>query len=243
MPATNTPNPRRWTAAELARLAAEYPSAATAALAAALGRSPRAVHAAAHKLGIYKAEDFFASAASGRLAKGHTASGRFTAGLTPWNKGKTGFNPGGRNHETRFKPGQKPRNTLPLGSLRINPDGHLQRKVSDTPGGPHKRWRNVAELVWTEANGPLPRGHIVVFKPGRATTVLEHITLDAVECISRRDNMHRNSSWTRLPPEVARLIQLKGAISKQVNRIARETQAMHQHQPTTHTPTTEARQP
>lgn len=81
----------------------------------------------------------------------------------------------------------------------------------------------MAELVWCEANGPLPKGHMVVFKAGRFSNQLEHITLDAVECITLAENMRRNSRHN-LPPEVNQLVSIKGAITRQVNRITREAQ-------------------
>ena len=58
---------------------------------------------------------------------------------------------------------------------------------------------------------------------GQFTNVLEEITANKLECISRAENARRNSMW-RLDPEVAKLYQLKGAITRQVNRIKKETQ-------------------
>ena len=52
------------------------------------------------------------------------------------------------------------------------------------------------------------------------------ITPDVVECISRRENMLRNSVHTRLPKPLASLVQLRGALQRQINRrAAREAQA------------------
>nr|WP_315206812.1 hypothetical protein [uncultured Albidiferax sp.] len=112
---------------------------------------------------------------------------------------------------------------MPVGSYRINSDNVLELKVNDLPGANHVRWHPVARLVWIKANGPVPANHIVVFKAGRATTVLERITPDAVECISRGENARRNHPRTK-SPELAQLVQLKGAITRQVNRIHREAQ-------------------
>ena len=56
------------------------------------------------------------------------------------------------------------------------------------------------------------------------TTELALITADRLECVTRQENQRRNSQWARYPIEVARLIQIKGQITKQVNRIARENQ-------------------
>ncbi|KYZ79032.1 hypothetical protein PTBPS01_03975 [Burkholderia pseudomallei] len=53
------------------------------------------------------------------------------------------------------------------------------------------------------------------------TNKLEEITLDRVECISMAENARRNHPRSK-SPELAKLVQLKGAITRQVNRIARE---------------------
>lgn len=63
----------------------------------------------------------------------------------------------------------------------------------------------------------------MVFKPGMKTAVLEEITLDRVECISLAENARRNHPRNK-HPEYARLVQLRGAITRQVNRINREAQ-------------------
>ncbi len=77
-------------------------------------------------------------------------------------------------------------------------------------------------LVWIAANGPVPEGHIVVFKPGRRTTELKEITPDAVELITRVENMRRNTVHAKYPRELARLVQLRGVLSRQINRKAKE---------------------
>jgi hypothetical protein len=199
-----------------------YPIYATRVVAGALDVPVAAVYQKAQRLGLGKSPDFLASTASGRLGR-HNVGGvstRFAKGQVPWNKG-THFVSGGRSAETRFKPGQKPRSWLPVGSYRIVPDGILELKVNDLPGPNHIRWHPVHRLVWIKAHGPVPPGHLVVFKPGRRTSVLEEITLDRIECISRADNARRNHPRSK-SPELARLVQLKGAITRQVNRIVRE---------------------
>jgi hypothetical protein len=216
----------RWTPAEVDLLAAMYPHCHTTDVAAWLDRPVPRVYAAAQARDIRKSVEFLASVTAGRIQRGKKhpkmMATQFQPGLVPWNKG-THYVAGGRSAQTRFKPGTKPHTTMPLGSYRINPDGHLQRKVSEARGSNSKRWRNVAELVWVEANGPLPAKHLVVFKPGQRTAKLEEITLDRVECISMAENARRNHPRNR-SPELARLVQLKGAITRQVNRITREAE-------------------
>lgn len=223
------PKRRFWTDADVEQLRALYPDNKAEEVARALGRNLRAVYAMAKKLGLSKSEAFKASDLSGRIQRGHQdprmIRSRFQKGLVPWNKG-THYVAGGRSAETRFKKGRKPeeaRNYVPIGSYRFSKDGYLERKVTDDPSlWPARRWAAVHRLVWEEAHGKVPKGHMVAFKPGMRTAVLEEITLDRLECISLAENMRRNSIHTRLPPDVRKLAQLKGQITRQVNRIVRE---------------------
>lgn len=136
-----------------------------------------------------------------------------------------GFQPGGRSAETRFKRGEMhgaaQHNYKPIGSLRINTEGYLERKVTDAHPVPARRWVGVHRLVWESAHGPVPPGHVVRFKPGMFTNRAGEITLDRLELVSRAEHARRNHPISR-DPEYARLVQLKGAITRQVNRIARE---------------------
>lgn len=211
MPKGSPGHPRpQWTDAEVRAICELYPNTPTRAIAEALGRTEHAVGMKAIALGLRKSAEYMASDLSTRLKPGNV----------PHNKGKE-FRAGGRSVETQFKKGHAPQTTVPVGSYRINGDGHLQRKIGTEPGCNSKRWRGVAELVWCEANGPLPPKHIVVFKPGMKTAVLEEITLDRVECISLAENARRNHPRNK-HPELAKMVQLKGAITRQVNRIKRE---------------------
>jgi hypothetical protein len=147
----------------------------------------------------------------------------FQPGIVPWNKG-TAFKAGGRSAETRFKPGrpaQEARNYLPIGSVRLSKDGYPERKVTDDPAlVPARRWVAVHRLVWEASNGPVPPGHAVVFLPGRKTTDPERISLDCLEVVSRAELMRRNTVH-RYGPEVARIAQLRGALSRQINQRAK----------------------
>ena len=215
----------QWTAERIEKLRQHYPTTRTADLANDLQIPIAKVYSKAMALGLRKNDTFLATSASGRIHRGGLlgVQTQFHSGQTPWNAGLKGFDAGGRSAETRFKPGSKPHTTMPVGSYRINTDGHLQRKIGEAGGGNQKRWRNVAELIWIQANGPVPEKHIVIFKPGMRTAVLEEITLDRIECISRAENARRNHPSNK-SPELARLVQLKGAITRQVNRIAREAE-------------------
>ena len=226
---TRAPN-RHWTPAELAVLQAQYPNTVTHDIARVLGIEVRLVYAKANRMGLKKSAEFAASSKSGRLLKGGKLGQQhqFKPGQVPWNKG-THWVAGGRSAETRFKKGSMSgaaqHNYVPIGSLRISADGYLERKTTDDPSiFPARRWVGVHRLVWEAAHGPIPHKHIVVFKHGQRTAIEADITPDRLECISRAEHARRNHPRS-YSLEVAQLVQLKGAITRQVNRITREAHA------------------
>ena len=221
-------NRRPWTEHELGVVRRNYPHFPTKQIAEQLGRTIGQVYSAAERLGLRKTDAYLASDAACRLRRGEGVGieHRFAKGMTPWNKGlagSTGLHPNTAAHH--FRPGaisgRAARLVHPLGTLRINADGVLERKVAETPGPSHVRWHPIHRLVWEAAHGPVPSGHVVVFCPGLKTTKLDEITLDRLECITRAENMRRNSTH-RHGIEIHRLAQLRGAITRQINKRLRE---------------------
>lgn len=215
--------PSAWTADERAYLVRHYPDVSTQRIADALDRDITHVYSQAYRLGLRKSEAFLASALSGRIQRTGLLGrpSQFQRGQEPWNKGRSGCT--GTHPNTvanHFKPGSKPHTWLPVGSHRINTDGYLQIKVTDT-GYPPRDWVPMHRLVWEAANGPLPPDSVVRFLPGRRSTDPAQITADALECITRRENMRRNSLH-RMPKELAELVQLRGVLTRQINRRIKE---------------------
>ena len=214
---------RFWTPVEVEILVCAYPDVRTQLIADQMGRDIRAVYAKAAELGLKKSEAFMASDQAGRIQRGRTdprmVSTQFKKGQKSWNKG-THYAPGGRSVETRFKKGQRSKRwdieAYALGALRVTTDGTLLIKARPEDG--RESWQIMARYVWEQAHGPIPHAHVVRAKNGES-----HDTrLDNLELLTRSDNAKRNSVWTRYPREVAALVQLKGAITRVVNRIARE---------------------
>lgn len=212
---------RYWKPWEEQFLREHYADKHTHAIAVALDREPKQIHSKAIALGLHKSRELIAAMArdaSRRPDHGGRAH-QFAPGLTPWNKGAT-FVAGGRSAETRFKPGSKPHTWVPIGSYRIviNKNGgpQLERKVNDNPGPTSVRWTPVHRLVWEAAHGPVPDGHIVVFKPGMRTTEPDEITVDRLECITRQQLMQRNTIHN-LPPEFAEVARLKAVLHRAIN--------------------------
>ena len=212
----------RWTDDQVAHLRQHYADTLTADLAITLGVRASRILAKANALGLRKSTALISETARQRtLSPGHGSLGsRIQPGAVPWNKGVKGERV---SPATELKPGNRPATWVPVGSYRVNADGYLDRKVTDD-GGPNQRWQPVHRLLWIEAHGPIPAGHIVVFKPGRRTADLAQITLDAIELVTRAENMLRNSYHTNYPPELRSLVQLRGALLRQINRKAKEAE-------------------
>jgi hypothetical protein len=193
---------RRWYAPSLRKLRRLFPILSAVQLAKALNRTRPAIDNMTHKLGLRKPESFL---------RRH----RFKKGITPWNIGRRGYMGANR---TSFGKGQMPHNHRPVGSERVTKDGYLERKVREP-----KKWKAVHVIVWEAKHGKVKRGQIVVFKPGadKLKPVLANL-----ECISREENMRRNT-YHRYPKEIARLIQLRGALNRQINK--REARHEPQH--------------
>lgn len=216
--------PRRfWTDADIAMLRAKYADMRTADLAALLGRTEYQVYNKAYALGLGKSDAYLASPAAGRTNGRQGVGTRFKPGHKTWNagvKGSTGLHENTRR--TQFKKGSAPHNTKQIGDYRINADGYLDKKISNEKGGNHVRWHPVHRLVWEQAHGPVPVGHVVVFKPGMKTTELDKITIDVVELVSRGELMRRNTIH-RYPPELRSTIKL-------VAKLKRKIEAAHEKQ-------------
>lgn len=211
---------KHWTEVELALLTANYADSRTEDIAIALGRELQHVYAKAKKLGLAKSEAYLASPAACRLRRGDEVgkSYRFPKGHVPANKGlrRPGFTAGDMA-KTQFKKGQMPHTWVPVGSYRVNPDGHLEVKFSEVPGPYTLRWVPVHRKVWIEANGPIPKGHVLRFKEGRRTTEPALITPDALELVTLAENMRRNTVHN-LPKELVQLVQLRAALNRQINK-------------------------
>jgi hypothetical protein len=216
------PKRRYWSAAELKRLAKLYPDRPTEAIAKQLGRTVESTYNAAHKLGLTKSAEFRKNPLAGGFQKGSQigAQFRFVKGQVPPNKGlrRPGYSIGrGRMEQTTFKKGQTPRNWQPVGSIRTNSEGYLEVKVREGMWNAREgqAWQLLNREVWKRERGPIPPGHLVVFKDGdRMNCAIENL-----ELISTADNARRNSMWATMPRELAEVMQLNGALKRKLRSI------------------------
>lgn len=215
---------RPFTTEDLQTIRLNYPDFPTFLIAHVLGRSESAVYQAARKLGMRKSARYLASPWACRLRREDSPgiAHRFPKGHVPANKGlrRPGFAPG-RMAETQFKKGEKrgaaKHNYVPIGTEKVDPKRKvLMRKVTDDPSiFPAQRWRPVHVLVWEVAHGPVPEGHICVFRPGNKTFVADEITADKLEVISLAENMRRNTihNW---PEEIKKAMFATIALKRSI---------------------------
>lgn len=128
--------------------------------------------------------------------------------------------------ETQFKKGTlNGRAKLiakPIGTERISKDGYLERKINnDLPF--QRRWRAVHLLVWETKHGKLPAGHCIIFKDGDK----RNLRLSNLKMITRAENCRRNS-YHNYPKDIAHLVQLRGAVTRQINKRTRH-ERQHDH--------------
>lgn len=76
-------------------------------------------------------------------------------------------------------------------------------------------------MIWEAEHGPLPAGKFVVF----ADRNQKNFDPSNLVAVTRSENMRRNT-YHRYPKEVARLIQLRGALNRQIHK--RERHAKRQ---------------
>lgn len=206
---------RGWTTDEDALLVELYSTTPIAVLSEKFGRSVSAIHNRAGGKNLKRSSEFWMQVAKNREPTEAQQSRMFKGGDSPWNKGKKGCN---GFSETRFKPGSVSGRAAqiekPIFSERINKDGNREFKIStDLPG--KKKWKTAHQLIWERMNGrELPKGSFVIFRDRNSN----NLNCANVELVTRAQNMARNSYHNNYPKEIQLAIQLRGALSRQINQ-------------------------
>lgn len=118
-----------------------------------------------------------------------------------------------RTKATRFRKGNLPPNTM---------HDYAITERRDKTGRTYKyirvglaNWILYHRYIWEQAHGPIPEGYNIQFKDGNSL----NCTLDNLYMISRSKQLkNENSLHARYPEELRKLIQLKGALNRQINK-------------------------
>lgn len=111
---------------------------------------------------------------------------------------------------------------LPVGTIRnrSNRRNEWIIKVSDDSTR-SKNWRPYAEYVWTLAgNEPPNKNEIIVFKDGFTAKSPDDYKVEALEKITRSENMRRNSIENQ-PDSIRAAIRARGLLNRSINYVTK----------------------
>lgn len=177
-----------WKGTQLAYLKKHYATTSTAEIAKVVKHTTESVRNMAAKMGLKKDIEFLRECGRRNAETPNSIATRFVKGHVPSNKGKRqeeymSAESIERCSKTRFKPGHAPHNTRDVGTERVNSDGYVYLKTEDGIVLKHRH-------VWESAHGPIPDGHVVIFRDGNK----QNCELDNLSMISRADNARRNTA-------------------------------------------------
>ena len=187
-----------------------YPHHSSKYIAELLGVSITKVYNTAWAANVKKSAEYMLTPESGRIIEPSVAN-QFKPGHTPHNKGKQ---ISAEIYEkvlpTMFKKGNKPHNTKPNGTINVRADksGRLYQyiKIKDC------QWELLQRYVWTQANGEIPPGSVVIFLDGNYL----NCDISNLQVISRKENMARNTIQ-RYPAELQEVMKLTCKLKRKTN--------------------------
>ena len=151
----------------------------------------------------YKASQIKTYKRNQKLSSGLT--GYFAHGEPSPNKGKKmSVEQYEKCKHTMFKKGNIPHNSKPIGYERKNiKDGYVYVKIAQP-----NVWKLKHVLLWEKANGPVPKGHQIMFLDQNP----DNIVLENLSLITKKENLILNRN---------RLLTKNSAINKTAINIAR----------------------
>lgn len=142
----------------------------------------------------------------------------FKKGQIPANKGKK-MSPEQKEKckHTFFQKGHLPGNTIgEVGAISIRTygvrNGDSSYKIQYIQHE-YLKWKPLHIHNWENQNGQVPKGFCLWFKDGNQMNA----EVENLELITRKENMQRNSIQ-RYPEEVRQVMQMRGAINRQINK-------------------------
>lgn len=202
-------NSKKWTDEEIELLRKHYPITRTEDVCRMLGRSRGSIYSMVACLGIKKTEDYLKQhvyVMDPKIGK----STRFKPGQKPVNKGKKmPKDVYDKVRKTMFKKGQMPHNTLSNGTITTRTDKNgIKRPFIRVELG---KWVEMKNHVWQLENGTIPKGFCIALKDGNPF----NYQLENLECISRQENMARNTIHN-YPEEIKQTIRVLTKVKREL---------------------------
>lgn len=148
---------------------------------------------------------------------------QFKKGMPAHNKGKAmEIDIYSKCEPTMFKPGSVPPNTDPIGTEKLCTDGYVWVKIDNQPKAKKiVNWKQKHKLLWEQHNGPVPKGHKVIFLDGnRENIVLENLALvsdSELLIMNKRKLIYDDKDLTKVGVNIAKLIDTTNK-KKNVNK-------------------------
>ena len=214
----------RYTTSLIKKVIKRYPNEDTKVIASDLKVSIEVIYRIASRFNIKKSKEYLDNwklSGRGRMIEAGKAH-RFTKGHMSWNKDKSPKDyMDAESYEkiakTQFKKGGLPPNTKHDGAITLRHDksgsSYYYIRIAKA------KWQLLHQKIYQDAYGPIPKNHIIAFKDRNSLNV----TLDNLECITRVENMHRNS-FHRLSPEVKQTIKVLTKLKKTIKNGKKQDQ-------------------
>lgn len=142
---------------------------------------------------------------------------RFKKGCEAPNKGKK-MSPEqyARASRTMFKKGNIPATHREVGEERLSIDGYVEVKVAEP-----NVWKAKHRVIWEQHHGEIPPGYHIQFRNHDKTD----FRIENLYMISKSEQFRtENCLMARYPEPVRQLIRLKGAITRQINKMEKNGQ-------------------
>lgn len=199
-----------WPPAMVRKLKKLYPNHSNEWIAKKLGTTKGAVEGKAHALHLRKDPEW---------KREVYKKGQFKKGHVPQNKGKKWDEYLSKEKQeiirrSSFKKGYVPPNHKPVGYERKTKDGYWEVKVAEP-----RTFKSKHRILWEQHHGPIPKGVNIVFIDGNT----DNITIENLRAETLAEKFNRCCSiHTTLPPEIRELVQLKGVLNRQLNKVTGE---------------------
>jgi hypothetical protein len=194
-----------------------YPDEDTKIIAADLGITLSKIYNIANKYKVKKSQAYLNNwklSGRGKMIEAGKAH-RFTKGHKSFNTGissKVYMKPESyaKCVHTQFKKGGLPANTKHDGAISLRHDksgaSYYYIRIAKA------KWVLYHNKIWSDAYGPIPKKHIIVFRDRNSL----NCTLDNLECISRIENMKRNTIHN-YPEDIKKTIKLITKLKKTIH--------------------------
>lgn len=95
-----------------------------------------------------------------------------------------------RTRGTRFKNGQLPHNTVPIGAVKELKDGYLWLKIDDKlkPRRKKDNWKPLHHFMYEFYHGAIPAGYDVMFLDGNK----RNFSKDNLEIVTKAERLYLN---------------------------------------------------